>query len=76
MKIIFICSCSGIFRDVQECSGMFRNVPAFIDAPVCKPILDVSVIGSVIWCVFRQGMLEERINCTLSSLLRELAEEE
>ena len=27
MKIIFIFSCSGMFRDVPECSGMFRNVP-------------------------------------------------
>ena len=37
MKITFIFSCSGIFRDVQErgyvpkCSGMF-HVPGFIDA--------------------------------------------
>ena len=34
MKIIFIFSCSGMFRDVPECSGMFR-VPGFIDAPMC-----------------------------------------
>ena len=27
MKIIFIFSCSGMFRNVPECSGMFRNVP-------------------------------------------------
>ena len=27
MKIIFIFSCSAMFRDVQECSGMFRHVP-------------------------------------------------
>ena len=27
MQIIFIFSCSGMFRDVPECSGMFRNVP-------------------------------------------------
>ena len=27
MKIVFIFSCSGMFRDVPECSGMFRNVP-------------------------------------------------
>ena len=27
MKIIFIFSCSGMFRDVPECSDMFRNVP-------------------------------------------------
>ena len=33
MKITFIFSCSGTFRDVQECSGMFR-VPAFIYALV------------------------------------------
>ena len=25
MKIIFIFSCSGMFRDVPGCSGMFRN---------------------------------------------------
>ena len=25
MKIIFIFSCSGMFRNVPECSGMFRN---------------------------------------------------
>ena len=31
MKIIFIFSFSGIFRDVPGCSGMFR-VPGFIDA--------------------------------------------
>ena len=31
MKIIFIFSCSGMFRDVPECSGMF-HVPGFIDA--------------------------------------------
>ena len=38
MKIIFIFSCSGIFRDVPECSGMFR-VPAFIDAQMWINIL-------------------------------------
>ena len=27
MKIIFIFSCSGMFRNVPECSDMFRNVP-------------------------------------------------
>ena len=27
MKITFIFSCSGLFRDVPACSGMFRNVP-------------------------------------------------
>ena len=27
MKITFIFSCSGMFRDVPWCSGMFRNVP-------------------------------------------------
>ena len=32
MKIIFIFSCSGMFRDVPECSGVFR-VPGFIDTP-------------------------------------------
>ena len=31
MKIIFIFSFSGIFRDVPGCSGMF-HVPGFIDA--------------------------------------------
>ena len=31
MKITFIFSCSGMFRDVPECSGMF-HVPGFIDA--------------------------------------------
>ena len=31
MKIIFIFSCSGMFRHVPACSGMFR-VPGFIDA--------------------------------------------
>ena len=31
MKITFIFSCSGMFRDVPGCSGMFR-VPDFIDA--------------------------------------------
>ena len=35
IKIIFIFSCSGMFRDVQECSGMFR-VPGFIDAAGLK----------------------------------------
>ena len=30
VKIIFIFSCSGMFRNVPECSGMFR-VPGFID---------------------------------------------
>ena len=33
MKIIFIFSCSGMFRNVPACSGMF-HVPGFIDAPV------------------------------------------
>ena len=28
MTIIFIFSCSGMFRNVPECSGMFRDVPA------------------------------------------------
>ena len=28
MKIIFIFSCYGMFRDVPECSRMFQNVPA------------------------------------------------
>ena len=27
MKIIFIISCSGMFRDVPGCSEMFRHVP-------------------------------------------------
>ena len=27
VKIIFIFSCSGMFRNVPECSGMFRHVP-------------------------------------------------
>ena len=27
MKIIFIFSCSGMFRNVPACSGMFRHVP-------------------------------------------------
>ena len=31
MKIVFIFSCSGMFRDVPECSGMF-HVLGFIDA--------------------------------------------
>ena len=31
LKITFIFSCSGMFRDVLECTGMFR-VPGFIDA--------------------------------------------
>ena len=31
MKITFIFSCSGMFRDVPECSGMV-HVPDFIDA--------------------------------------------
>ena len=31
MKIIFIFSCFGMFRDVPACSGMF-HVPGFIDA--------------------------------------------
>ena len=34
MKITFIFSCSGMFRDVPGCSGMFRNVPGFIDARI------------------------------------------
>ena len=38
-------------------------------------ILDPRLVR-VLWCIVRQGMLEERINCTLSSLLKELAEEE
>ena len=29
MKIIFIFSCSEMFRDLPECSGISRNVPAF-----------------------------------------------
>ena len=49
MKIIFIFSCSGMFRNVPGCSSMFRNVPAcsgmfrvpgFIDA-----LLDVALFG-------------------------------
>ena len=32
MKITFIFSCSGMFRDVPACYGMF-HVPGFIDAP-------------------------------------------
>ena len=32
MKIIFIFSCSGMFRNVPACSGMF-HVPGFIDTP-------------------------------------------
>ena len=31
MKIIFIFSCSGMFRNVPACSGMF-HVPGFINA--------------------------------------------
>ena len=36
MNIIFIFSCSAMFRDVPECSGMFR-VPGFIDAQTEQP---------------------------------------
>ena len=36
MKIIFIFSCSGMFRDVPECSGMFR-VLGLIDAHSLQP---------------------------------------
>ena len=35
MKIIFIFSCSGMFRNVPACSGMFR-VPGFIDGRLQK----------------------------------------
>ena len=38
MKIIFIFSCSGMFRDVPACSGMF-HVPRFIDATMVTPNL-------------------------------------
>ena len=40
MKIIFIFSCSGMFRNVPECSGMFRNVPCsgFSRRPIRKPL--------------------------------------
>ena len=38
MKIIFIFSCSGMFRHVPECSGMF-HVPGFIDALVILRML-------------------------------------
>ena len=37
MKITFIFSCSGMFRDVPEFSGMF-HVPGFIDAPIKRAI--------------------------------------
>ena len=37
MKVPFIFSCSGMFRNVPACSGMF-HVPGFIDAPfLCCP---------------------------------------
>ena len=41
MKIIFIFSCSGMFRNVPECSGMFRNVPCsgFYRHPLCLATL-------------------------------------
>ena len=45
MKIIFIFSCSGMFRNFPACSGMFR-VPGFIDAPSGHD--DLSVIFSVL----------------------------
>ena len=38
MKIIFIFSCSRMFRDVPECSGMF-HVPGFIDAQEKTPFV-------------------------------------
>ena len=43
MKIIFIFSCSGMFRHVPECSGMF-HVPGFIDIPkmVCEGLSKIS----------------------------------
>ena len=46
MKITFIFSCSGMFRDVTECSGMF-HVPGFIDAPVrhCAGYDMTTIIG-------------------------------
>ena len=37
MKIIFIFSCSRMFRNVPTCSGMF-HVPDFIDAPDNKAV--------------------------------------
>ena len=41
MKIIFIFSCSGMFRNVPECSEMF-HVPGFIDAPFISSIENFS----------------------------------
>ena len=38
IKIIFIFSCSGMFRNVPACSGMF-HVPGFIDAQEFVPWL-------------------------------------
>ena len=38
MKITFIFSCSGMFRDVPGCSRMFC-VPGFIDARQAHPSL-------------------------------------
>ena len=37
MKILFIFSCSGMFRNVPECFGMF-HVPGFIDAHFVESI--------------------------------------
>ena len=42
MKIIFIFSCSGMFRNVPACSGMFR-VPGFIDGRINTYLANICI---------------------------------
>ena len=46
MKITFIFSCSGMFRDVPACSRMF-HVPGFIDALQSLPVIDLFCVQLV-----------------------------
>ena len=43
VKIIFIFSCSGMFRNVPACSGMFR-VPGFIDGPIQMTVMSKGLL--------------------------------
>ena len=61
MKIIFIFSCSGMFRNVQACFGMFR-VPVFIDRPafICCQLTVNEKVFFVAYCKCCQQRLRSR----------------
>ena len=70
MKIIFIFSCSGMFRNVPVCSGMFRNVPCSgLSTPKIKVNFDsIPCVNSYEETIFKRFQVETK-ECKLESQL-------